>query len=68
MQAPCKDCPKQGCGTYHDECPEYQEFRKERDRLSDERVKRNMVEVTLNTFEIERAQKRARMLSRLKQR
>lgn len=23
---PCKNCPNKGCGTYHDECPEYQEF------------------------------------------
>lgn len=20
----CKDCPKSGCGTYHDQCPIYQ--------------------------------------------
>lgn len=34
--APCKDCPRKGCGAYHDECPDYQEFRKERDKLNDE--------------------------------
>lgn len=24
---PCKTCERKGCGTYHDECPEYLEFR-----------------------------------------
>ena len=27
---PCKDCERQGCGVYHDKCPEYQEFRKKK--------------------------------------
>lgn len=22
--SPCIDCPKKGCGAYHDICPEYQ--------------------------------------------
>lgn len=21
--APCKDCPRRGCGSYHDECKKY---------------------------------------------
>jgi coenzyme F420-reducing hydrogenase beta subunit len=24
---PCKDCEKQGCGTYHDQCPEYKNYK-----------------------------------------
>lgn len=24
---PCKDCERKGCGSYHDKCPEYQEYR-----------------------------------------
>jgi len=24
---PCMNCPKVGCGVYHDKCPEYQAFR-----------------------------------------
>lgn len=24
--APCIDCPKKGCGAYHDICPDYQEW------------------------------------------
>lgn len=29
MNAPCKACEKCGCGSYHDECPQYTEFRNE---------------------------------------
>jgi hypothetical protein len=29
-QPPCGNCPKKGCGAYHDECPEYQEYRQKR--------------------------------------
>ena len=28
--APCKDCPDVGCGSYHDICPKYQEFKKQK--------------------------------------
>lgn len=28
---PCKPCPKKGCGSYHDVCPEYRTWRKELD-------------------------------------
>ena len=30
----CKYCENQGCGTYHDECPIYQEERKNLDKLN----------------------------------
>ena len=29
FNAPCKDCPKKGCGSYHDECELYQKYREE---------------------------------------
>lgn len=29
MENPCKNCPKQGCGSYHDICPEYIEWKKQ---------------------------------------
>lgn len=29
-QAPCKDCPAKGCGSYHDECEKYIEYQKQR--------------------------------------
>lgn len=57
MKNPCMNCPKAGCGVYHDKCPEYQAFRKEqfedyekRKRISNLRydissiVKRNLHE------------------------
>ena len=24
--APCKHCPRQGCGSYHDSCPDYRAY------------------------------------------
>lgn len=24
---PCKDCERKGCGAYHDQCPEFREYR-----------------------------------------
>ena len=27
MKTPCVNCERKGCGTYHDECPAYQEFK-----------------------------------------
>lgn len=28
MENPCKDCPRQGCGSYHDVCEPYNEWKK----------------------------------------
>lgn len=28
MLVPCRDCPRQGCGTYHSQCKEYLDFQK----------------------------------------
>lgn len=30
MRAPCMECDQRGCGVYHDECPKYQEFRRQK--------------------------------------
>ena len=30
MVNPCKNCPNKGCGPYHDECADYQEYTKEK--------------------------------------
>lgn len=27
MTNPCGECPKKGCGAYHDRCEKYQEWR-----------------------------------------
>ena len=62
--APCKDCPKKGCGPYHDECPEYQEFKKERQILSDKmREMKKCDEIT-----IERAKRHKEYFTRQMQR
>lgn len=34
---PCKDCEKKGCGAYHDECENYQQFRAEKEKEYQER-------------------------------
>lgn len=31
MINPCRDCERKGCGTYHDECEQYQQYRVERE-------------------------------------
>lgn len=35
--APCKNCPKKGCGTYHDKCIEYINWRDAKREASEER-------------------------------
>jgi hypothetical protein len=30
MKAPCKNCPRRGCGKEHDTCKAYQDFVRER--------------------------------------
>ena len=32
--APCGNCDRKGCGSYHDICPEYLEYRKHRDEAN----------------------------------
>lgn len=43
--SPCKDCPRQGCGIYHDNCPDYIAFKNARkevhDKQRDSYVRRN---------------------------
>lgn len=31
---PCIDCPKKGCGAYHDICPEHQAMKREREEIN----------------------------------
>lgn len=37
MTCPCKGCEKAGCGAYHDTCPKYQEWVKEREKVASRR-------------------------------
>ena len=31
---PCTNCPRKGCGAYHDICPAHQEMKKEREKIN----------------------------------
>ncbi len=42
--SPCKYCPKKGCGSYHDICKEYQEYRAEREEENTKHWKSTFVE------------------------
>ena len=37
MRSPCEKCEKKGCGIYHDLCPQYQEWKEYRQRISDKK-------------------------------
>ena len=37
MKSPCETCERQGCGSYHDQCPEYQEMRKRLDSINQQK-------------------------------
>lgn len=41
MKTPCKNCENSGCGSYHDRCEKYQEFKVERQKFLDEKEKYN---------------------------
>ena len=32
---PCKDCDRKGCGSYHDECEQFQEWKEGQRKRSD---------------------------------
>ena len=38
---PCIDCPKKGCGAYHDICPEHQAMKQERAEINRMRLLQN---------------------------
>lgn len=54
LEAPCKDCPKKGCGSYHDVCQNYQDYRVKWEAMVNERNKKRKVESELNCIEINR--------------
>ena len=39
VKNPCMNCPKVGCGVYHDICPDYQLYRSERLKDYEKRAK-----------------------------
>lgn len=32
-KAPCKNCPKRGCGAFHDECEAYKDYTAKQNKL-----------------------------------
>ena len=34
MICPCKDCPKKGCGSYHDLCVEYNKYKRAKQKAN----------------------------------
>lgn len=48
MRTPCLGCPKVGCGSYHDECKEYIQYRLNKNKENLARSKE--YEATHGTF------------------
>jgi hypothetical protein len=68
LEAPCKNCPKKGCGIYHDICPDYQEFKKESKKINEERYERGKFEDDYRAVTVERALRMKKYRTRHKQR
>lgn len=49
---PCKNCPRKGCGSYHDSCPEYQDYVEKRgnykDRLEQTKINDTLIDLKRN--------------------
>ena len=43
MVAPCKDCPKKGCGAYHGQCEKYLEYVKFREMVRERKRQEKMI-------------------------
>lgn len=41
MDAPCKHCNRKGCGSFHDRCKRYQEYKIERKNALDSLAREN---------------------------
>lgn len=49
MKAPCLKCTRSGCGNYHDCCPEYQKFKKEKADMMERKHKEEDIHRTIAT-------------------
>lgn len=54
VKNPCMNCPKVGCGVYHDICPEYKLFREAKDKEAEERIRKGNVRDGINANFIRR--------------
>ncbi len=68
FESPCKDCQNKGCGAYHDECPEYQEYKIKHEQEKEEIRMKNKAENDYTSIVVERAIKRRNNITRFKQR
>lgn len=59
MKAPCANCPKKGCGSYHDECPDYISFKKSQEDLYKRRKEAKDRRIFI-TEEVERIKRRSK--------
>ena len=39
LRAPCIDCPEKGCGSKHDTCAKYQDFKKKQLDIQNKKLK-----------------------------
>lgn len=49
MNPPCATCDNKGCGIFHDECEDYQKFKREQDEI------RHMKEMESITIEYQKS-------------
>ena len=68
IEAPCKDCPRKGCGSYHDKCTEFKKYKEEADKIKREKQERLRYEMDYRNMAIENCIKRNKDRTRLKQR
>lgn len=38
MKTPCTNCERSGCGSYHDECEKFKEYKLQREEIRKERI------------------------------
>ena len=65
---PCKECPKKGCGSFHDICEEYIKYKTEVERLKKERYDQGRTEFELDAIKFRNLERRKKLRTRLKQR
>ena len=54
MDAPCKDCPNAGCGSYHDICEKYLVYREAQKEEYAKRKIASQLEADLTSVECKR--------------